>query len=200
MAKEFIRRKLDFKGCRDIQDFYERVMDSLDLEVGVCEADWDVIYESACKESIVELVVIKNTDDLTNELKNELPMVCEVLDKIKVYRESHGKVFVYEVFEGDMTPYEDPYTRTLDFKGCRYAINFFDRIIEALELGVGRCGRNWSAIIDFAWSESIVEKLIIKNTNDLTDELKTALPTFYKVLDIIKKDSHGFFSYEVKDD
>ena len=91
-------------------------------------------------------------------------------------------------------------TRTLDFKGCDCALNFFERIIEALELGVGYCGLNWDAIYDFGCTESTVEKLIIKNTDDLTDELKTALPTLYMILDRLVDQNNKYgdiFIYEV---
>lgn len=90
-------------------------------------------------------------------------------------------------------------TKTLDFEGCKSALDFYDRIIDALELGVGYCGRNWSAIYDFACTESTVEKLIIKNTDKLTDELKSALPMLYKVLDKVTQERkrYGVFIYEV---
>ena len=93
-------------------------------------------------------------------------------------------------------------TKTLDFEGCTCAIEFFDRIIDALELGVGYCGRNWSAIYDFACTESTVEKLEIKSVDKLTDELKSALPMFYKVLDKVSDERKrcGTFIYEVSDD
>lgn len=200
MSKELITRRLNFEGCSDIQDFYERVIDSLDLEVGVCGLNWEAIYDSVCKESIVEKVRIKNTDFLTDELKTELPELYETFDRIKKYHESRGEIFIYEVLEGEAAIYDEPYTRTLDFKGCNCALHFFERIIEALELGVGRCGLNWSAIYDFGCTESTVEKLIIKNTEDLTDELKTALPTLYLILDRLVKHNEKYgdaFSYEV---
>lgn len=91
-------------------------------------------------------------------------------------------------------------TKTLDFEGCKSALDFYDRIIDALELGVGYCGRNWSAIYDFACTESTVEKLIIKNTDKLTDELKGALPMLYKVLDKVTEEHSEYgdiFIYEV---
>lgn len=93
-------------------------------------------------------------------------------------------------------------TKTLDFKGCNCALEFFNRIIDALELGVGYCGINWSAIYDFACTESTVEKLIIKNTDKLTDELKEVLPVFYMVLDKVSDERKrcGTFIYEVIDD
>lgn len=93
-------------------------------------------------------------------------------------------------------------TRTLDFEGCTCATEFFDRIIDALELGVGYCGRNWDAIYDFMRTESTVEKLIIKNTNKLTDELKSALPMLYKVFDKVsdERKRYGTFIYEIIDE
>lgn len=200
MSKELITRRLNFEGCIDIQDFYERVIESLDLEVGVCGLSWEAIYDSVRKDSIVEKVRVKNTGSLPNELKSELPGLFETLDKIKNYRKNRREIFVYEVLEGEAAIYEEPYTRTLDFKGCVCAINFFERIIEALELGVGRCGLNWSAIYDFGCTESTVEKLIIKNTDDLTDELKTALPTLYMILDRLVENNEkngDIFSYEI---
>ena len=192
MSKELITRRLNFEGCIDIQDFYERIIDSLDLEVGVCGLSWKAIYDSVRKESIVEKVWVKNTDSLPDELKSELPGLYETFDKIKIYRKNRGEIFVYEVLEGEAAMYEEPYTRTLDFKGCDCALNFFERIIEALELGVGRCGLNWDAIYDFGCTESTVEKLIIKNTEDLTDELKTALPTLYMILDRLVKNNEKY--------
>ena len=200
MSKELITRRLNFEGCIDIQDFYERVIESLDLEVGVCGLSWEAIYDSVRKDSIVEKVRVKNTGSLPNELKSELPGLFETLDKIKNYRKNRREIFVYEVLEGEAAIYEETYTRTLDFKGCDCAINFFERIIEALELGVGRCGLNWSAIYDFGCTESTVEKLIIKNTDDLTDELKTALPTLYMILDRLVENNEkngDIFSYEI---
>lgn len=83
MTKELITRKLDFKGCTDLQDFYERVMESLDLEVGVCGLSWEAIYDSVREESIVEKVRVKNTLLLTDKLKDALPKLYDVLDRIK---------------------------------------------------------------------------------------------------------------------
>ena len=94
-------------------------------------------------------------------------------------------------------------TKILDFEGCTCAIEFFDRIIDALQLGVGYCGRNWDAIYDFMRTESTVEKLIIKNTDKLTDDLKSALPMLCKVLESVTEE-HGIygdiFIYEIIDD
>ena len=118
MTKELITRKLDFKGCTDLQDFYERVMESLDLEVGVCGLSREAIYDSVREESIVEKVRVKNTLLLTDELKAELPLFYETFEKIKSYHESRGETFVYEVLEGEAAMYDEPYIRTLDFKGC----------------------------------------------------------------------------------
>lgn len=36
-------------------------------------------------------------------------------------------------------------TSVLDFTECVEEEDFYDRIIDALGLGVGYCGRNWSA-------------------------------------------------------
>ncbi len=77
----------------------------------------------------------------------------------------------------------------------------FDRIIDAFELGVGYCGRNWDAIYDFMRTESTVEKLIIKNTDKLTNELKEALPVFYRVLNAVTQGRYGdIFVYETIDE
>lgn len=200
MSKELITRRLNFEGCIDIQDFYERIIESLDLEVGICGLSWEAIYDSVRKESIVDKVMIKNTDSLPDEIKSELPGLYETFDKIKIYHKTRGEFFVYEVLEGEAAMYDEPYTRTLDFKGCKCALHFFERIIEALELGVGRCGLSWDAIYDFGCTESTVEKLIIKNTEDLSDELKTALPTLYMILDRLVKNNEKYgdtFDYEI---
>lgn len=91
-------------------------------------------------------------------------------------------------------------TGVLDFMGCNCAVDFFDRIIASLGLGAGGvdCGRNWSAVYDFGCTESTVEMLIIKNTKELTEELKAALPKLYETLDDIKEDRVGRLNFNYR--
>ena len=63
-------------------------------------------------------------------------------------------------------------TSVLDFTGCKEEEDFFDRIIDALVLGVGYCGRNFDAIYDFSRTEIIPEKIEIRGADKLSGYLE----------------------------
>ena len=94
-------------------------------------------------------------------------------------------------------------TAVLDFTGCVEMDYFFDRIIEALGLGVGYCGRNWSAIYDFSRTEIIPEKLEITGSSSLKGYLELLYSRdLFRILEKIKEYYEKYneeFEYEVID-
>lgn len=93
-------------------------------------------------------------------------------------------------------------TAKLDFTNCTEETDFFDRIIEALGLGVDYCGRNWSAIYDFSRSEKMVEKVVITGTSDLKGYMRKYIPEMVETFDYIIEsyEQRGkLFIYEIID-
>ena len=94
-------------------------------------------------------------------------------------------------------------TAVLDFTGCVEKDNFYDRIIKALNLGVGYCCKNFDAIYDFSRTGKIPDKVEITGTTKLTGYLESVcLKRMFSTLDDIKEfyESRGrVFEYEVID-
>ena len=94
-------------------------------------------------------------------------------------------------------------TSVLDFTGCVEEKDFYDRIIDALDIGVGYCGRNWSAIYDFGSTSISVQKLEIKGSSSLKGYLELLYSRdLFRILERIKEyhESRGrVFEYEVID-
>ena len=94
-------------------------------------------------------------------------------------------------------------TSVLDFTGCVEEKDFYDRIIDALDIGVGYCGRNWSAIYDFGSTSISVQKLEIKGSSSLKGYLEVLYSRdLFRILERIKdfhKKYNEVFEYEVID-
>lgn len=94
-------------------------------------------------------------------------------------------------------------TAVLDFTGCVEKDDFFDRIIDALDIGVGYCGRNWSAIYDFGSTSISVQKLEIKGSSSLKGYLEVLYSRdLFRILERIKDFHEKYnevFEYEVID-
>lgn len=94
-------------------------------------------------------------------------------------------------------------TSVLDFTGCVEEKDFYDRIIDALGLGVGYCGRNFDAIYDFSRTEIIPEKLEITGSSSLKGYLEVLYSrNLFRTLERIKEFYEKYnevFEYEVID-
>ena len=94
-------------------------------------------------------------------------------------------------------------TSVLDFTGCVEKNDFFDRIIDALGLGVGYCGRNFDAIYDFSRTEIIPEKLEITGSSSLKGYLEVLYSrNLFRTLERIKEFYEKYnevFDYEIID-
>ena len=91
---------LDFTGCVEEKDFYDRIIDALGLGVGYCGRNFDAIYDFSRSEVIPEKIEIRGADKLTGFLE----MICfkrlvSTLDDIKELYEIRGRVFEYEVID-----------------------------------------------------------------------------------------------------
>ncbi len=94
-------------------------------------------------------------------------------------------------------------TAVLDFTGCVEENDFYDRIIGALDIGVGYCGRNWSAIYDFGSTSISVQKLEITGSSSLKGYLELLYSRdLFRILERIKDFHEKYnevFEYEVID-
>ncbi|MBP3441435.1 MAG: barstar family protein [Clostridia bacterium] len=91
---------LDFTGCVEKEDFYDRIIDALDLGVGYCGRNFDAIYDFSRTEIIPDRIEIRGADKLSGYLE----MIClkrlvSTLEDIKKYYIKRGRVFEYEIID-----------------------------------------------------------------------------------------------------
>ena len=91
---------LDFTGCVEEKDFYDRIIEALGLGVGYCGKNFDAIYDFSRTEKIPDKVEITGTAKLTGYLESVcLKRMVSTLDDIKEFYESRGRTFEYEVID-----------------------------------------------------------------------------------------------------
>ena len=91
---------LDFTGCVEEEDFFDRIIDALDLGVGYCGRSWSGIYDFGSTSVSVQKLEIKGSSSLKGYLGGlYFKDLLRTLERIKGFHESRGRVFEYEIID-----------------------------------------------------------------------------------------------------
>lgn len=87
---------LDLTGCKYLGELHQRIKEALDFPDYYGE-NWDAFWDCINVDCDVDIVIIKGSNQVVEELKSDVAIMIELLEKNKLYWAERNYLLDYEV-------------------------------------------------------------------------------------------------------
>ena len=87
---------LDLTGCKYLGELHKRIKEALDFPDYYGE-NWDAFWDCINIDCDVDIVIIKGSNEVSEELKSDVETMIELLEKNKLYWAERNYPLDYEV-------------------------------------------------------------------------------------------------------